>query len=104
MKPVCRINDGFDSRLHNSAARQFHQQVVGDSVFAHCCGILPHHEVRSAVACNCHATPLWTRIFTGPQADRLCLAKILSGANAFEISDIQEAETEGALTWRSGCN
>jgi hypothetical protein len=34
----------------------------------------------------------------------LSLAKMLSGANAFEISDIQEAETEGALTRRSGCN
>jgi hypothetical protein len=29
------------------------------------------------------------------------LAKMLSGANAFEISDIQEDETEGALTRRS---
>jgi len=28
---------------------------------------------------------------------RLSLAKMLSGTNAFEISDIQEAETEGAL-------
>jgi len=28
---------------------------------------------------------------------------MLSGANAFEISDTQEAETEGALTRRSGC-
>jgi len=30
------------------------------------------------------------------------LAKMLSGANAFEISNIQEAETEGALAclWR----
>jgi hypothetical protein len=34
----------------------------------------------------------------------LSLAKMLSGANAFEISDIQEAETEGAVTSRSGCN
>jgi hypothetical protein len=29
---------------------------------------------------------------------------MLPGANAFEISDIQEAETEGALARRSGCN
>jgi hypothetical protein len=28
----------------------------------------------------------------------LSLPKMLSGASAFEISDIQEAETEGALT------
>jgi hypothetical protein len=36
--------------------------------------------------------------------DGLCLAKILSGANAFEISDIQEVETEGALPSRPACN
>jgi hypothetical protein len=29
---------------------------------------------------------------------------MLSGANAFEISDIQEDEVEAALTRRSGCN
>jgi hypothetical protein len=29
---------------------------------------------------------------------------MLSGANAFEISDIQEDEAEAALTRRSGCN
>jgi hypothetical protein len=34
----------------------------------------------------------------------LFLAKMLSGANAFEISDIQEDEAEAALTRRSGCN
>jgi len=34
----------------------------------------------------------------------LSLAKMLSGKNAFEISDIQEAEPKGALTGRSGCN
>jgi hypothetical protein len=33
-------------------------------------------------------------------ANRLCLPKILSGANAFEISDIQEDETEAGLTRR----
>jgi hypothetical protein len=34
----------------------------------------------------------------------LPLAKMLSGVNAFDISDIQEAETEGTLTRQSGCN
>jgi hypothetical protein len=34
----------------------------------------------------------------------LCLPKILSGANAFEISDIQEDETEAGLTRRSKSN
>lgn len=34
----------------------------------------------------------------------LCLAKILSSTNAFEISDIQEDETEAALMRRSGSN
>jgi hypothetical protein len=34
----------------------------------------------------------------------LSLGKIPSGANAFEISDIQEDETEAALTRRSECN
>ena len=33
----------------------------------------------------------------------LSLPKMLSGANAFEISNIQETETEGPLTGRSGC-
>jgi WD40 repeat protein len=33
----------------------------------------------------------------------LSLPKILSGANAFEIRNIQEAEAEGAPTRRSGC-
>jgi hypothetical protein len=42
----------------------------------------------------------------GPEFVGLCLslAKMVSGTNPFEISDIQEAETEGALTGRSGCN
>jgi hypothetical protein len=34
----------------------------------------------------------------------LSLPKMPFGANAFEISNIQEAETEGPLTRRSGCN
>jgi len=34
----------------------------------------------------------------------LSLANILSGANAFEISDIHEDEAAAALTRRSGCN
>ena len=37
-------------------------------------------------------------------APRLCLAKILSGANAFEISDIQDDETKAGLTSRSESN
>jgi hypothetical protein len=32
---ICIVNNGFDSRLHDSAARQFHQDVVADFVFAH---------------------------------------------------------------------
>jgi hypothetical protein len=32
------------------------------------------------------------------------LARMLSGANAFEISDIQEDENKAALTRRSECN
>jgi hypothetical protein len=32
------------------------------------------------------------------QIDSLCLPKILSGANAFDISDIQEDEIEAGLT------
>jgi hypothetical protein len=35
--------------------------------------------------------------------DWLSFAKMPSGKNAFEISDTQGAETEGALTRRSGC-
>jgi hypothetical protein len=34
----------------------------------------------------------------------LSLAKMLFGANAFEISDIQEDETEASLVRRSECN
>jgi hypothetical protein len=29
---MCAVNDGFDRRFHDSAARQFHQQVVADLV------------------------------------------------------------------------
>jgi hypothetical protein len=32
---VCRIDDGFDRSLHNSAGCQFHQQVVADFVVTH---------------------------------------------------------------------
>lgn len=35
----CRIHDGLDCRLHDSAARQFHPQVVADFVFGHGYGI-----------------------------------------------------------------
>ena len=34
----------------------------------------------------------------------LSLPKILSGANAFEINDIQEDETEASVVRRSECN
>jgi hypothetical protein len=40
----------------------------------------------------------------GDALSGLSLAKMLSGANAFEISDIQEDEAEAGLTRRSGCN
>jgi hypothetical protein len=37
---VCCFDDGFDRGLHDSAGRQFHQDVVADFVFEHCCDIL----------------------------------------------------------------
>ena len=40
----------------------------------------------------------------GECAKELSLPKILSGANAFEISDIQEDETEASLVWGAECN
>jgi hypothetical protein len=34
----------------------------------------------------------------------LCLPKMLSGANAFEISNLREAETEKSVVRRAECN
>ena len=51
---------------------------------------------------------MFAREFCPPAAEPtfsfLSLAKMLSGVNAFDISDIQEAETKGTLTRLSGCN
>jgi hypothetical protein len=38
------------------------------------------------------------------EAQALSLAEMPSGANAFEISDIQQDENKAALTRRSECN
>jgi hypothetical protein len=38
---------------------------------------------------------------SSPRASRLSLAKMLAGANTFEISDTQEDESEAALARRS---
>ena len=50
--------------------------------------------VLSVRTCLCDRK-IWRPLESHPA--RLSLPKMLSGANAFEINDIQEAETEGAL-------
>jgi hypothetical protein len=42
----------------------------------------------------------WERV----EINNMSLAKMLSGGNAFRISEIQEAETKAVLTRRSECN
>jgi hypothetical protein len=42
----CLGDNGLDCRLHNPAARQFHQHVVTDFVFGNGGGILPRNDER----------------------------------------------------------
>ena len=62
----------------------------------------PLHNDLDAYALAYGIASLISNLFG--RGKELSLAKMLSGANAFEISHIQEDEAEAALTWRSGCN
>ena len=47
MSTIYPANDGLDGRFHDSAARQFHHQVVADFVFGHGCGNITRHAEKA---------------------------------------------------------
>jgi hypothetical protein len=82
-------------RIAQQMALAFHIQIDKDVVRR----ILAHHYRPGQDLDG----PSWLT-FLGHMKDSLSLPKMLSGANTFGISDIQEYETEAVRTRRAECN